>query len=200
MMLIEETSVPQAALPVDEFKAHLRLGTGFSDGDIQDPVLESFLRAAFAALEARTGKIFITRSFSWVLSAWRDVTGQPLPVAPIDIVTAVILVAHSGTPTAVAADTYFLAKDAHRPVLKPVGNSLPSIPTNGTVEIDFVAGMGAEWGGLPADLGHAVLLLAAHYYEYRHETTLKDSALPYGVSSLIERYKNVRIFGGGSVR
>ena len=29
MMLIEETAVPDAALPVAQFKAHLRLGTGF---------------------------------------------------------------------------------------------------------------------------------------------------------------------------
>ena len=56
MMLIEETAVPLAALPLAEFKAHLRLGTGFADDDIQDPVLESFLRAAMAAIEARTGK------------------------------------------------------------------------------------------------------------------------------------------------
>ena len=71
-MLIEETAVPQAALPVNEFKAHLRLGTGFSDGDVQDMVLESFLRAAIAAIEARTGKILVERSFSWTLTRWRD--------------------------------------------------------------------------------------------------------------------------------
>ncbi|MEM7597408.1 MAG: head-tail connector protein [Pseudomonadota bacterium] len=197
MMLIEETSVPQAALPVDEFKAHLRLGTGFSDGDIQDPVLESFLRAALSAIEARTGKILITRTFSWVLSAWRDITGQPLPVAPVDDVTDLILVDAAANPAVVETDRYRLQKDTHRPVLKPIGNCLPMIPPSGTVEINFVAGMGADWGALPADLGHAVLLLAAHYYEYRHETTLKDAAMPYGVSSLIERYKNVRVLGGG---
>ncbi|MEO0751156.1 MAG: hypothetical protein AAFY25_05095, partial [Pseudomonadota bacterium] len=182
MMLIEETAVPQAALPVDEFKAHLRLGTGFSDGDIQDPVLESFLRAALSAIEARTGKILITRTFSWVLSVWRDAISQPLPVAPIEAVTGMVLVDASATPTTVGTDRYLLVRDTHRPVLKPVGNCLPAIPTNGTVEIDFVAGMGADWGELPADLGHAVLLLAAHYYEYRHETSLKDAAMPYGVS------------------
>ena len=31
MMLIEETAVPDAALPVDAFKAHLRLGQWFWD-------------------------------------------------------------------------------------------------------------------------------------------------------------------------
>ncbi|MEL6435120.1 MAG: hypothetical protein AAFQ28_15125, partial [Pseudomonadota bacterium] len=83
MMLIEETAVPQAALPVDEFKSHLRLGTGFSDGDVQDVLLESYLRAAIAAVEARTGKILIVRSFSWTLTRWREPDVQSLPVAPV---------------------------------------------------------------------------------------------------------------------
>ena len=62
-MLIEETAVSPAALPLAEFKAHLRLGTGFADDDIQDPVLESFLRAAIAAIEGRTGKMLLERIF-----------------------------------------------------------------------------------------------------------------------------------------
>ena len=55
-MLVEETTVPAAALPIAAFKDHLRLGTGFSEDTIQDSVLEGFLRAAVAAIEARTGK------------------------------------------------------------------------------------------------------------------------------------------------
>ena len=36
-------------------------------------------------------------------------------------------------------------------------------------------------------------MLAAHYYEYRHETRLGDGCMPFGVSSLIERYRPLRI-------
>ena len=49
MMLIEQTPVPDTALPVDDFKAHLRLGSGFGQDDVQNAVLHSFLRAAMAA-------------------------------------------------------------------------------------------------------------------------------------------------------
>ena len=41
------------------------------------------------------------------------------------------------------------------------------------------------------------MLLAAHYYEFRNETSLSDGCMPFGVSSLIERYKIMRIYGGG---
>ena len=54
MMLVEQTTVPTAALPVAEFKDHLRLGTGFADDGVQDDVLEAYLRAAIATIEART--------------------------------------------------------------------------------------------------------------------------------------------------
>ena len=65
MMLVEETTVPVSALPVAQFKDHLRLGSGFSDDGIQDAMLESYLRASMAAIEARPGKILIEREFSW---------------------------------------------------------------------------------------------------------------------------------------
>jgi len=56
-MLIEETNIPDAVLPLAAFKAHLRMGTGFSDTSLQDAVLGRFLRAALAAVEGRTGKV-----------------------------------------------------------------------------------------------------------------------------------------------
>ena len=197
MMLIEETAVPLSALPMAEFKAHLRLGTGFSDGDVQDPVLEGFLRAAIAAIEGRTGKILIARAFSWTIWRWSAPDRQPLPVAPVSAVTALILRNPAVGQEVIAPELYWLEQDTHRPALRPRGALLPTIPSGGTAEVDFDAGMAADWGGLPADLGQAVLLLAAHYHEYRHETALGGGCMPFGVSSLIERYRNVRILGGG---
>ena len=92
MMLIEETPILTAALPVAELKAHLRLGSGFAEDSLQDPVLESFLRAAIAAIEARTGKILIAREFSWTLSDWRNAEGQAMPVAPVTEILELVLI------------------------------------------------------------------------------------------------------------
>ena len=197
MMLIEETAVSQSALPLDEFKAHLRLGTGFSDGDLQDQVLESFLRAAVSAIEARTGKILFTRTFSWALTRWWDCAGQALPVAPIKAFVSVILRNRVDEEEVIDTGHYYLEVDAQRPVLRPVGTSLPSVQPGGVAELSFVAGYSPDWAGLPADLGQAVILLAAHYYEHRHEARHGDTKFPYGVNGLIERYRTVRILGGG---
>jgi uncharacterized phiE125 gp8 family phage protein len=197
MLLMEETAVPIAALPLAEFKAHLRLGTGFADDDIQEPVLEGFLRAALASIEGRTGKVLIERDFSWVLHDWQDPGGQPLPVAPVGAILSLKLRDRADEEELIAPALYRLERDAHRPVLRPLGHSLPMVPTGGVAEIVFRAGYGAGWTDLPADLGQAVLLLAAHYYEHRAETALREGCMPFGVSSLIERYRKVRILGGG---
>ncbi|SFS47730.1 phage conserved hypothetical protein, phiE125 gp8 family [Sulfitobacter marinus] len=199
MMLIEETSVPDTALPVDAFKGHLRLGSGFGTDSLQDEVLVGFLRAALAAIEVRTGKVLMRRGFIWSLNAWRSPEGQVLPVAPVHGVSSVTLVSRGGISTVIAAERYWLEKDAQRPLLRPADAVLPAIPKGGTVSIEMDAGLGTTWDQIPPDLRQAVFLLAAHYYEFRHETSLSDGCMPFGVSSLIERYKTMRIgFGAGT--
>ena len=196
MMLIEETTVPDAALPVDEFKAHLRVGSGFGTDTLQDGVLQGFLRAAMAAIEARTGKILLLRDFSWNLTMWRDLAAQTLPVAPVRAITGIEMVLRDGSRDSVDNGLFWLERDQSRPRVRSVGACLPSIPSAGSVIVNFESGFGETWGEIPADLRQAVMLLAAHYYEYRNETSLSDGCMPFGVSSLIERYKVLRLWSG----
>ena len=198
MMLVEQTTVPSEALPVAEFKDHLRLGTGFADDGVQDSVLESYLRASMAAIEARTGKVLLSRSYSWTLTGWRELGRQALPVAPVQSVTEVKILDRFGAETVVAPDRYRLEVDSQRPRLVSTGLHLPLVPMQGSVEVRFVAGFGPDWDALPADLGQAVFLLAAHYYENRAAMVAGERAMPFGVSLLIDRYRTVRLFGEGA--
>ncbi|KMW56579.1 Gene Transfer Agent (GTA) [Candidatus Rhodobacter oscarellae] len=195
MMLVEQTTVPIEALPVTEFRDHLRLGTGFADDSVQDIVLESYVRAAMAAIEARTGKVLVTRSYSWSLTAWRQPARQVLPVAPVAALTEIKLLDRDGGATIVDPASYRLAPDSQRPCLTAVGHHLPTIPHQGSVELRFTAGFGATWADLPPDLGQAVFLLAAHYYENRSAMVAGEKPMPFGVSLLIDRYRTVRLFG-----
>ncbi len=197
MMLIEQTAVPVAALPVQGLKDHLRLGTGFSDDGMQDVLIEGYLRAAIAGIEGRIGKVLLSRQFLWVLEAWRDLAGQALPVAPVTAVVSVALVDGAGAVTVVDPARYRLVSDTHRPRLAAAGVLLPVVPVDGKAEVVFDAGFGATWSGVPADLAQAVLLLAAEFYERRHEAGLV-AGLPFAVQALIERWRNVRVLGGGA--
>lgn len=193
MMLVEETQVLEAALPVEALKDHLLLGSGFTEGDLQDPVLVSFLRAAIAAIEGRTSKALITRGFLVTLDNWTTPDAQRLPVAPVQAITEVALVDAIGVATIVDPAVYRLQKDAFDPRLRPIATSLPGVATGGTVEIRFDAGYGTTFDAVPEDLKQAVLMLAAHYYEYRSDMALSQGCMPFGVTSLIARYRPVRM-------
>ncbi|MCI5111873.1 MAG: head-tail connector protein [Marivita sp.] len=193
MYLIEESQIPEAALPVARLRDHLRMGSGFVEDGLQDGLLGGFLRAAMAAVEARTGKALLVRDFLCSLHRWRDVTGQAIPIAPVRAVTQVTLVDVFGAGAVVDVSRYALLPDGEAPRLVPVGACLPSIPEHGSAEIRFRAGIAEAFGDLPADLAQAVMLLAAHYYEYRDETALGQGCMPFGVTSLIARYRPVRL-------
>ena len=197
-MLITETNLPDAALPVAALKAHLRMGTGFDTDSLQDAVLVSFLRAAMAAIEARTGKVLLEREFTLSVHALRNAQALPLTVAPVTVVADVLLVTRSGIETSVNASVYWLERDAQNPRLRATAACLPGPETGGALRVRFLAGYGPEWEDVPADLQQAVLMLAAHYYEYRHDTGLGNGCMPFGVTALIERFRTLRMGRSGA--
>lgn len=199
MMLTELTAVPGAALPVAEMKDHLRLGSGFADDGLQDALVEGYLRAAIAAIEGRTARALIARTYRLVLEDWRQADAQPLPLAPVRGVSLVTVFDAAGVATVVAPSRWRLVQDAARPKLAAVGLLFPAVPEDGRIEIEFEAGFGPDWAAVPADLAQAVRLLAAEYYESRHEAA-GAAGLPGAVTALIEPWRTVRILGGGARR
>ncbi len=193
MMLTEQGTIPPEDLPVAAFRDHLRLGTGFADDAVQDGVLAGFLRAALAAIEARTGKALMEREFLWKVT--RGVTGEALtlPLAPVSAVVRLSVVDADGVAVDVPQSAWRLIPDGSAPCLLSLSGSFPAAPRGGLIEVVFLAGYGPEWSDLPGDLAQAVLMLAAHYYEYRHDTGLAAGCMPFGVSSLIERHRTMRI-------
>ena len=198
-MLIEQTAVPLEALPLQAMKDHLRLGTGFADDGLQDGLVVAHLRAAIAAIEGRTGKALLARRFLMQLNRWRnDRDGQALPMAPVSALISVTMRDAAGGAMILPSDRYRLEPDMARPRLRGAGRSLPSIPEDGSVDIVFDAGFGAVWDAVPVDLAQAVLLLAAEFYEARHSGGQGGPAIPLPVQALIERWRTVRVLGGGS--
>lgn len=198
MLLVEETAPDQGALPVAALKSQLRLGSGFDpvEDATEDAALAGFLRAAIATVEARTGKVLLTRVFRLRLEDWRDPAGQPLPLAPVNAIERVEMDDGAGEVTLVDPGVYLLAPDMQRPMLLPRGGWLPAVPDAGFVTVTFAAGFGPAWDSVPADLAQAVLMLAARYYEDRGFDSGQQLALPHGVGALIERWRAVRTLAG----
>lgn len=198
MMLTELTTVSLAALPIQGFKDHLRLGSGFTDNGLQDGLLERHLRAAIAAIEGRIGKTLLTKRLKLTLNDWRGRDEQPLPVAPVTALVSVALIDAADVIIVLDPARYRLIADQQRPKLRGLGLSLPTVPNDGRAEVVFDAGFGPVWADIPPDLAQAVLLLATEYYEIRHEVDPRVAGLPFAVQTLIERWRNVRVLGGGA--
>lgn len=198
MLLTEITPVPDAALPVAAFRDHLRLGSGFADEGAEDALLIALLRAAMAAVEARTGKALLSRSFELTQRRWSDPERQVLPVAPIASVSRVVQIDAIGSIVAADSATWYLERSGIQPVLVGRGGALPGVPTDGAVRVEFAAGYGAAWSDVPADLALAVFMLAATYYENRFEARGTSDIMPHGVTALLEAHRPVRVgLGGG---
>lgn len=195
-MLTEVTPVPQAALPIAALKDHLRLAGGFALAPDQDGLLESYLRAAMAAIEGRIAKALIQRSFAWEIEQWGDPSGQALPIAPVAAVQSLTLYAEDGTPTVIPPTQFRLVRDLHRPRIAGSAGLLPDVPTDGRAVVEFDAGFGLTWADVPPDLQQAVMLLAAEFYEHRHDDASQGAGLPFAVVTLIERWRQVRVLGG----
>lgn len=193
MMMVELTSVPSSALPMDALSDHLRLSSGFADDDSQDTHLEGCLRSAMAAIEARIGKVLLRRQFALTMVAWQNPVSHRLPVAPVASVDSIRLIARDGTETVVDNTRYTLSPDAHCPRIQTITGTLPRPPQGGTIEVIFTAGYHPDWSRVPADLQHALLVLAAEFYDLESAESQQMSG---HVLALLEPYRRIRLRGG----
>jgi uncharacterized phiE125 gp8 family phage protein len=109
---------------------------------------------------------------------------------------SVAVVDAGGVAAVLPGEAWRLVQDAQRPVVMALGLAFPVVPVGGELRIRFRAGFGESFAEVPADIQQAVLLLAAHYHEFRQDTGLGAGCMPFGVTALIERFRPVRIGGG----
>ena len=197
MTLTELDAISPLVLPVRELADHLRMGSGFSDDLANDPILETYLRAAIAAVEARSSKVLIRRRFSAVFYRWSCSEGQVLPIAPVTSIESVTLKPATGTPVLVDPTEYLLETDTHCPLLRPTGTALPSIAAGGSAHVTFFAGYSPDWNAVPPALAQAVMMTAANFFEHRTGVG-ETAAMPFGVEVLIAPFQFVGI-GKGAV-
>lgn len=193
MMTVEVTSIANSSLPVAELGHVLRLATGFGDDPAQEGQLQSCLRAAICAIEARIGKALFERRFSIQLSKWHSDSTHALPLAPVRAVEQVTLISRGGQETLLDPDRYRLAGDAHRPKLVAMGGRLPQPALGGSIEILLTAGYGPLWADIPADLRQAALILAGDFFNHAGQAQRDFNP---AVAVLLEPYRVLRVTGG----
>lgn len=184
-------TTPPADEPVtlEEARAQLRL-----TGEAEDSLLGRLIAAARAQVERATHRALVTQGWRLYLDAWPPGRIVRLPVAPVASVEAVTVYDGDGVPVALDPQAYRLDGASEPPRLKVTAGAPAGISGFNGIEIDFIAGYGAGAADVPQPLRHAVLMLAAHWFEHR-EAVADPGVLgmPPGVAVLLSSYRMLRL-------
>lgn len=182
-------TVPPSVEPVTlvEAKKNLRL-----DHESEDELIEGLIRAAREEVEASCGVALIEQD--WRLSLDRlPLLGRVLLRRhPVREVKSVTVFGHDGEGSLVDPGTYRL--DASGRPARLHFLTTPPHAING-VEIDFSAGFGESGTDVPDLLKRAILVLVAHWYEFRASYSATDQpvSFPAGYDRLIAQWRMRRL-------
>lgn len=184
-------TIEPAAEPVTlaQVKAHLRI----SDSG-EDELLAELVRGAREEVERSTGLALIDQSWRLVLDRLPRHATVTLPRHPVRAVTSVTVYGTDGEATLVPGSDYQLD-----PLSRPARLHFEKPPTatqrmNG-IEVDFSAGFGEAGTDVPDTLKRALILLVAHWYEFRAQVEPGDHPVshPATYERLIAPYRVRRL-------
>mgnify|MGYP000512996135 CR=1 FL=1 len=180
---------PPAGLPVTlaQVKAHLRIET-----DDDDDYLGELTALAVSHVEQATGVFLLTQTWRVYLDCLPAGAMVELPVRPISQIDVVTVYDVDGDPSVVAASDYQLDAVSEIPRLRFAAMPSPGIAMNG-IEIDCICGFGDTGADVPDQLIRAILVLCAHWYEFRGSGLDAAGAglEPEGFAKLIAPWKKV---------
>ena len=189
--MIYTVLVPPVALPVslDQAKAHLRI-----DHDEEDTLLNELIAAASDYIEQETGRLMIVRTLRVFAELPADRLKVNLNLWPVREIVTVTGYDAYGTPQLLPAEDYELDKQDQSAALALKHSESVTASQNG-LEIDLVAGHFDAPTDLPSSLTRALLVLVAHWYEFRGAFSASDhpASLPDGWDRLIAPHRRVRL-------
>jgi uncharacterized phiE125 gp8 family phage protein len=189
MTLFRTTAPAVEPVTVAEAKAQLRIGH-----DSEDDFINGLIRAAREEVEARAGVAMIAQDWRLALDRWPRFGRVALLRHPVVEILSVTVYGTEGEASLVDPSTYE-ADLASRPArLFFATRPEPARILNG-IEIDFAAGFGADGNSVPDGLKRAVLVLVAHWYEFRAGFGPSDQpvSIPPEFERLISSYRRGRL-------
>lgn len=184
-------TVDPAAEPVTlaDVKAHLRL-----DRDSEDDLLGGLIRAAREEIERSAGLALIEQKWRLALDEWPREGCVAIPLHPVREILSVTAYGSEGEaslidPSACQADL------ASRPARLHLEGPPGALRAMNGIEIDFAAGFGEAATDVPDLLRRAIVLLVAHWYEFRSGFGPADQPVSYpaGYERMIAPYRRRRL-------
>lgn len=186
------TSTAAAALPisVDDAKSHMNVSHATDDN-----LIDSYIRAATALIEARTNRCFVTQTRKCVMNGFADkryVHNRRIYPArsPLKSVSSITYVDSSAGTTSTLPSSDYIVSANERPscISEAYEATWPSPRVrDGNVIVTYIAGHSTVASGVPYNVKLAIQQVVAHWYRNR-ESHLDQSMseLPFGVAALLE--------------
>ncbi|MBN8996499.1 MAG: phage head-tail connector protein [Rhizobiales bacterium] len=172
---------------LEEAKAHLRL-----DGEDDEAWLAQVIATARRHVESATRRVLIGQEWRLWLDAWPVSGVLRVPVVPLIAIDAITIYDADGEPHVAAPETYSVDKASIPARVRFETPPAPGLALNG-IEIDLTAGYGDEADDVPSPLRHAILMLAAHWYEYRGLGETAEATTPAGFDALVAPYRVLKL-------
>lgn len=174
---------PPSAEPISlaELKAHLRV-----DGDDEDALLAGLIRTAREHLERTAGLALISQDWRLYLDHWPETGVVEIGRGPVLSVGAVRAFDELGEESEISLAGHLL-DGVRRPARLWLRERPAARQAINGVEIDFTAGFGEAGQDVPDVLKRAMLVHAAHMYEFRGAVPveLQPAGMPEGYDRLI---------------
>lgn len=156
-----EPAADKPAVTLANVKLNLRI-----TASTHDTILARLTRAAERKVERDAGVSLINQAWYFRCDRFPFETPIYLPRGPVSAVDKLEYVDTNGDTQTLAADQYETDIDSWPPrIVEAYGCVWPSIRSGlSQVRIEISTGYGADSTAVPEDLGHAVTLLASHWF------------------------------------
>ena len=189
-MPIAIISAPEAnPVSLAQIKRHLRL-----DHNEDDEYLIELAQAATLHVEAMIDQFLITRTvrqYIETMPASRSISLEAWPIISIQEVRGYDL---GGNPI-IFQSRNFRFDNRFDPAALILNTSINFNAFSNGIEVDIIAGYGETGVDIPSNIIRAILVLIAHWYEFRGTLSPGDetSLIPKGLEALLAPLKKVRI-------
>lgn len=189
-MAFKQITAPSVtAVTLAQTKAHLRI-----DSTAEDEFLTGLITSAVDFLEAEAGLSLIKQEWRLWYDCLTDDGVIHFPRHPVQRMTQVTWYNAEGLPIILPGSAYFLNTMTRPARLRFDRAECPAGTCNG-IEIDFESGYGDTGTDVPDMIKRALLVLIAHWYEFRGVYAPVDQpvSVPELYSRLIRHYRPVRL-------
>lgn len=177
-------------ITLDEMKAHLRC-TDSAENDY----ITALIVAARAACEAETKRAFLTQTWTLTLDRFPRCNGLiELPNPPLQSVLSIAYTDEDGVVQTLDESYYQVDAVSEPGRLAPAANCTwpddASTETLSAVIVSYRAGWTAA-ASVPAEIKHAIKLLASHWYANREAVEMEytPKTLPLAASLLLSHHR-----------